>query len=1303
MPVYIKFVRVVCLVTSFLLFTTLLRAQEISGKVVDAESGKPIIGASVYLNGTYKGTSSNKEGSFIINSIERNIPLIVSYVGYESQTISNYSGKNLNIQLKHKANELKEVTIDATGVAAISREEEMKIFLREFIGTKNRECAISNPGDISFIYRKKTEELTAAANEPLVIYNKKLGYKITYFLSSFKYTPHETSFLGNYFFAEDTESLKPNELKRILRARDDGYYGSRMHFIRSLWANNLDKEKFTLQSFRIEKKSDTTNITNMQRFVQQTVTNSFHPHIFYKDLVTTHDGQKFIKLDTLVDIGYKSHTSNLAATAPGQETLIAANGFYDPNILWSGFMGSQRVGELLPYEFEPSNQPPQEDNAPVQTFTHPKVGDPGLAKLLDLQDSLHKRLPIEKLYVQLDKPYYNLGDTLRFKSYLLNADFLTPSVRSGLLYVELDGATGNMVKRIMVPVSSGLSWGDIALDEDEVPEGSYTLRAYTNWMRNFGEDYVFKKDIYISKASNASTLVKADFKLTDDGTKDKVQASLRFTGLNKQALGLRDMQLRVMNGTHTITRGKVTTGMDGTLAINFDLADKTALKNLSIQAQQTGLDGDTSKLTIPITINRVENTDLQFMPEGGSLVAGITNKIGFKAIGEDGKGTDINGTIYNSKEQEVVKFKSVHKGMGSFELQPQLGETYTAKISLPNGIVKAYPVPQINLAGTTLKVISKVNDSLEVAIENSSNLAGSRYYLIGQSRGVVCYAARILLKNEKSLNRLSVNTFPTGIAHFTLLNSAYQPVNERIVYIDHRDNLNIRIIPSKQSYTARDSIALNIEVTDKTGEPVQGNFSLAVTDNGQIKTDSLSSSIVNNLLFTSDLKGTIEDPNYYLTANTPEKATALDNLMLTQGWIGYDWKQISDPKTKPIEYIAEPEFTVQGKITNVLGKPVEKSGVTLYSKKPFIIKDTQTGKDGIFTFKGFMPVDTAAFLITSRNKAGKSFNVGVEILNEFKPPVFAQPTRQQIPWYVNSDTVLLNNSHTKIAQLKADQENRGEGHQLKEVVINEKKVVKGSENLNGPGEADQVLDEKDMLKAQKMTLGQLLEQKIKGFRIFGSWTASLSGAPIPYSYLIYDKKIVFVMDGMLLDYVPREMNARYDFLKVYMDYYTAEDIKGIEIMYNLGYNGLYSNKFTVHEVTTESDSRHKQLMASQGVTPASPDNQWAFIEITTRTANGPFMKATPGTYLYKPLPFTLPKDFYRPRYIIKNNTANMGADLRSTIHWEPNVVTDKDGKATVSFYVSDRPNNYTVIIEGSDMNGNIGSVAQKLKPTKNTP
>src|ERR1700748_1035942 len=76
--------------------------------------------------------------------------------------------------------------------------------------------------------------------------------------------------------------------------------------------------------------------------------------------------------------------------------------------------------------------------------------------ILAALDSFKNRLPIEKLYLQTDKPYYATGDTLRFKSYLLNADYLTPSERSGLLYVELDDAANHMVKQIMVPVTLGI-------------------------------------------------------------------------------------------------------------------------------------------------------------------------------------------------------------------------------------------------------------------------------------------------------------------------------------------------------------------------------------------------------------------------------------------------------------------------------------------------------------------------------------------------------------------------------------------------------------------------------------------------------------------------------------------------------------------------------------------------------------------------------------------------------------------------------------------------------------------------------
>jgi hypothetical protein len=85
-------------------------------------------------------------------------------------------------------------------------------------------------------------------------------------------------------------------------------------------------------------------------------------------------------------------------------------------------------------------------------------------------------------------------------------------------------------------------------------------------------------------------------------------------------------------------------------------------------------------------------------------------------------------------------------------------------------------------------------------------------------------------------------------------------------------------------------------------------------------------------------------------------------------------------------------------------------------------------------------------------------------------------------------------------------------------------------------------------------------------------------------------------------------------------------------------------------------------------------------------------------YLYKPIPFSFPAEFYRPKYPL--NKLEGLPDLRSTIHWEPNIITDKEGKASVSFYSSDLPGQYSIIVEGTDMNGSIGFLRRTIEIKK---
>ena len=126
--------------------------------------------------------------------------------------------------------------------------------------------------------------------------------------------------------------------------------------------------------------------------------------------------------------------------------------------------------------------------------------DSAKAELAHVISSVNKAsdsLGIEKLYLQTDKSIYTAGDTLWFKAYLFDAGYLTASSKSGLVYVEIADDSNSVMKRIMLPVYGGRTFGQIQLKESEMPAGNYILRAYTNWMRNFGENYIFKKYFYI--------------------------------------------------------------------------------------------------------------------------------------------------------------------------------------------------------------------------------------------------------------------------------------------------------------------------------------------------------------------------------------------------------------------------------------------------------------------------------------------------------------------------------------------------------------------------------------------------------------------------------------------------------------------------------------------------------------------------------------------------------------------------------------------------------------------------------------
>ncbi|RFZ91781.1 hypothetical protein D0C36_10010 [Mucilaginibacter conchicola] len=865
-------------------------------------------------------------------------------------------------------------------------------------------------------------------------------------------------------------------------------------------------------------------------------------------------------------------------------------------------------------------------------------------------DTSIKNFPPEKVYLQTDRPYYSVGDTIWYRGWVIDAPSTLLSTKSGLLHVEIATDSNVVVQKFLLPVENGITWGNITLNEKDFKPGSYIIRAYTNWMRNFGAQTFFYKRINITGGYEDNWTVKVRTDTTRVNGQPNVKAILQFSYADKLPVVGKPVTMQVMNGRKTITKYTLDTELTGTVDISFKPPQSG--KDLYIKAR---VDNKGNAVNIPLRLNKADDTDLQFMPEGGDLVAGIQTHVGFKAIGTNGRGINVSGTITDSRGNKVTTFRSGNCGMGNFMLTPLAGERYTATITTGSGS-KTFALPKVQASGLGLFVLNHINsDSLRITVSASADVLkqGSPYFFIAKSRGVIHYAAIMNFDNKSALTSyLNKNLFPTGITHLLITDDKGRTLNERLVFIDHHDALKIQVTAPPQ-IAAKDSVDLNLLITDSNGKPVQGTFSLAVTDDARVKTDTLNdANIITSMLLTSELRGYVEAPGYYFSKDA-NAWQALDDLLLTQGWVSYD------APAKGALFPVEEDYSVNGRLTNLFGKPAAGLGVNMFSIRPFLSRDTITGKDG--RFKMPLPlVDTPAFILKAVKKNGKPSGIPITV-NEFQMPHFV-PTNipADLPWNVNTGDTVIRDINAAISK-RRQTEKMPEGTRLLQgVTISAKKMVKDSRNLNGAGNADIVLDEKDMEAAGKKTLLKLIEEKIPGF--FPKYP---KGSPVAW-YYVKSKFAFFIIDGVnLFDIVPPRS---YIDERDYLASYTAESIKGIELNYSAKYNNVYLAKYC------------------PGCDIIMLD--YAFIEITTRSGSGPHMADARGIYLYKPLPLSLPAQFYKPKYTA--NKTDAALDNRPTIAWEPNVITNTEGKASVGFHAGMSTGNYTVIVQGVGMDGSLG-------------
>ncbi len=224
------------------------------GKVISSNTKLPLQGASVFAQNTTLGTATDADGNFKLSLPDGGYNLVITFTGYntESKRISNAdaSDRNSVYELSEKEKQMEEVSVVATSEVKDGWNKYGQFFIEKFIGqtANSAYCTIKNKEAVKFYFSKKRNRLKVLATEPLLIENAALGYNIKYSMDSFTHEYNtQVSLYTGYPLFEEMQAANNEQQVKWMKAREDVYKGSMLHFMRSLYNKTLQQQGFEVQ------------------------------------------------------------------------------------------------------------------------------------------------------------------------------------------------------------------------------------------------------------------------------------------------------------------------------------------------------------------------------------------------------------------------------------------------------------------------------------------------------------------------------------------------------------------------------------------------------------------------------------------------------------------------------------------------------------------------------------------------------------------------------------------------------------------------------------------------------------------------------------------------------------------------------------------------------------------------------------------------------------------------------------------------------------------------------------------------
>lgn len=885
---------------------------------------------------------------------------------------------------------------------------------------------------------------------------------------------------------------------------------------------------------------------------------------------------------------------------------------------------------------------------------------------------------IEKIYLGTDKEIYEPSDTLWFKGYVFN-QFNGLSDQSVALHITLIDEEGTTIRDTSWPIYDGVTHGQIPMPRQE---GKYLLNAFSGKMIGAGAENVFTKEVFIRSEISDEINISASWEPSSENVLIIANLSDREPASDERFV------YELWSKDERVSRGSFRTDGQGAASLNLsELKDANKAQSILIRSTDNDLTKEV-KLNIPLN-RQPSDIDLKFFPEGGNLVASIPNKIAFKAIDNQGDPFDFEGLLYNSERQVIDTIRSEYMGMGAFFLSPETTHYYV-KIIKPFEFNKEFSLPEAMRSGTVMSIVnSPVNNEKLIRLTSTDDKVGNEVILrIDQyDETIVSYGT--ILKSRQFLPKVTDNLHP-GIVKITLYDQDSVPLQERLVFVKEDEQLKLEISTNKEFYLPREQVDVTLKVLDHNGDPVMGNFSLAAIDDTRSKSPNPDQPhLMAQMLLNSELKGQIPTPNYYFS-NSPDARKRLDLVMMTHGWRKYRTSIYKDPEG------------IFGTLADGRSsrKTIKGTSLSLISLNTFMTEEIPVDESGNFY------VGSQFF-----KARGDSFLLSTEVRG-----------KKEKPNLKISDTTRLNliNFKKKIGQsLLSDtpdfsiylKKNKVSMDQFQNTMILNSVTVTARSFSENPCSLNDIhfeypwktmtADELDLSNLDIVSLSKQVSLNVRGYgevlreRIIAPGIGR--GANF-FSSETTKYPMVFSFDALLSEDVrwqpgPRGgggmVEARWYQTVPYFVMINCKPIRPANNTTPFGAANPVAYDMRHRSVLESIDFGNiESISVKAGGVSLTP-------MILINTVNGhlnckPQLQSfyTFATYYDEPI------EYYIPKYETEEEKNLPIPDLRTTIHWVSNVITNEEGQASVSFYNADRPNRIRITVEGINGDSQMG-FAQK--------